>query len=67
MSLPVAFASVILIWSTTPLAIKWSALGIGFSLAVLLRMLIGAFVRGAAAVTAGALSNTSQGVAELHG
>lgn len=42
MSLPVAFVSVILIWSTTPLAIKWSAMGIGFSFAVLSRMAIGA-------------------------
>ena len=40
MSLPAAFISVILIWSTTPLAIKWSALGIGFSFAVLSRMTI---------------------------
>ncbi|MDH4134917.1 MAG: DMT family transporter [Gammaproteobacteria bacterium] len=44
MSLPVAFVSVILIWSTTPLAIKWSALGVGFSFAVLLRMMIGALL-----------------------
>ena len=42
MSLPAAFISVILIWSTTPLAIKWSALGIGPSFAVLSRMMIGA-------------------------
>lgn len=41
MSLPAAFVSVILIWSTTPLAIKWSALGIGFSFAVFARMAIG--------------------------
>lgn len=41
MSLPAAFVSVILIWSTTPLAIKWSALGAGFSFAVLARMGIG--------------------------
>lgn len=41
MSLPAAFVSVILIWSTTPLAIKWSALGVGFSFAVLSRMTIG--------------------------
>ncbi len=41
MSLPAAFVSVILIWSTTPLAIKWSALGAGFSFAVLARMAIG--------------------------
>jgi len=41
MSLPLAFVSVILIWSTTPLAIKWSTLGVGFSFAVLSRMAIG--------------------------
>ena len=29
MSVPSAFLSVIAIWSTTPLAIKWSALGAG--------------------------------------
>lgn len=42
MSLPAAFVSVILIWSTTPLAIKWSAMGFGFSFAVFARMAIGA-------------------------
>jgi drug/metabolite transporter (DMT)-like permease len=41
MSLPAAFVSVILIWSTTPLAIKWSALGVGISFAVFSRMAIG--------------------------
>jgi drug/metabolite transporter (DMT)-like permease len=41
MSLPAAFVSVIVIWSTTPLAIKWSALGVGFSFAVFARMAIG--------------------------
>lgn len=41
MSLPFAFVSVILIWSTTPLAIKWSTLGVGFSFAVFSRMAIG--------------------------
>ncbi len=40
MSLPAAFFSVVLIWSTTPLAIKWSSLGIGFSFAVFARMAI---------------------------
>ena len=40
MSLSAAFVSVILIWSTTPLAIKWSALGAGFSFAVFARMAI---------------------------
>lgn len=44
MSLPAAFVSVIMIWSTTPLAIKWSALGIGPSFAVLSRMAIGAML-----------------------
>lgn len=44
MSLPAAFVSVILIWSTTPLAIKWSAIGVGFSFAVLSRMTIGALL-----------------------
>jgi drug/metabolite transporter (DMT)-like permease len=41
MPLPLAFLSVILIWSTTPLAIKWSAQGAGFSFAVLSRMALG--------------------------
>ena len=44
MSLSAAFVSVILIWSTTPLAIKWSALGAGFSFAVFARMAIGALL-----------------------
>ncbi len=38
MPLPLAFIAVILIWSTTPLAIQWSAQGAGFSFAVLSRM-----------------------------
>jgi len=41
MSLPIAFVAVVLIWSTTPLAIKWSALGAGFGFAVFGRMAIG--------------------------
>ena len=41
MSLPLAFVAVVLIWSTTPLAIKWSALGAGFGFAVFARMAIG--------------------------
>jgi drug/metabolite transporter (DMT)-like permease len=44
MSLPAAYISVILIWSTTPLAIKWSAAGAGFSFAVFARMAIGALL-----------------------
>ena len=41
MSLPAAFVAVVLIWSTTPLAIKWSALGAGFGFAVFSRMAVG--------------------------
>lgn len=41
MSIPAAYIAVILIWSTTPLAIQWSSLGAGFSFAVMARMLIG--------------------------
>ena len=41
MSLPTAFISVVMIWSTTPLALKWSALEAGPSFAVLARMVIG--------------------------
>ncbi len=44
MSLPAAFVSVILIWSTTPLAIKWSTVGIGSSFAVLSRMVVSVLV-----------------------
>ncbi len=41
MSVPAAFVGVILIWSTTPLAIKWSSQGTGFLFAISARMLIG--------------------------
>lgn len=41
MSVPAAFIGVILIWSTTPLAIKWSGEGPGFLFGVTGRMLIG--------------------------
>ncbi|MES1982862.1 MAG: DMT family transporter [Pseudomonadota bacterium] len=44
MSLPAAFVSVIMIWSTTPLAIKWSAVGVGFSFALLSRMGVSALL-----------------------
>ncbi len=44
MSVPVAFLGVILIWSTTPLAIKWSGEGAGFIFGVSLRMAIGTFL-----------------------
>jgi len=40
-SVPAAYLGVILIWSTTPLAIQWSAQGATFSFAVMARMLIG--------------------------
>jgi len=41
MSVPAAYLGIILIWSTTPLAIQWSAQGTGFALAVFARMSIG--------------------------
>jgi drug/metabolite transporter (DMT)-like permease len=41
MSVPAAYLGVILIWSTTPLAIQWSAQGASFSFAVMARMVIG--------------------------
>ncbi len=42
MSVPAAYLGIILIWSTTPLAIKWSGEGAGFLLAISARMFIGA-------------------------
>ena len=44
MSVPVAYLTIVLIWSTTPLAIQWSTQGAGYALAVLARMLIGVIV-----------------------
>ena len=41
MSVPAAFAGVILIWSTTPLAIQWSSEGGGFLFGVTARMVLG--------------------------
>lgn len=41
MSVPLAFVSVIMIWSTTPLSILWSTEGVGFLFGVSSRMLIG--------------------------
>jgi drug/metabolite transporter (DMT)-like permease len=40
-SVPVSYLSVILIWSTTPLAIQWSGNDIGFQFGVAARMAIG--------------------------
>lgn len=44
MSIPFAYLGIILIWSTTPLAIQWSTEGTSFALAVFARMLIGVVV-----------------------
>lgn len=44
MSVPAAFMGVILIWSTTPLAIQWSSEGAGFLFGVAARMWLGALV-----------------------
>lgn len=42
MSVPIAYLAIIIIWSTTPLAVKWSAVEAGFLFAVLGRMTIAA-------------------------
>ena len=42
MSIPAAFAGIVIIWSTTPLAIKWSSEGAGFVFGVASRMTLGA-------------------------
>lgn len=44
MSVPLAYIGIILIWSTTPLAIKWSGEEVGFLFGVSSRMLIGTAV-----------------------
>ncbi|OQW91233.1 MAG: EamA family transporter [Beggiatoa sp. IS2] len=44
MSVPFAYLSVIIIWSTTPLAIQWSCAAGGFLFAVSARMALGAFL-----------------------
>lgn len=41
MSVPVSYLAVVLIWSTTPLAIQWSGDGVGFAFGVFARMLVG--------------------------
>lgn len=41
MSVPAAYLTVILIWSTTPLAIQWSGIGVGYEFGVAARMVIG--------------------------
>jgi len=40
-SIPISYLSVILIWSTTPLAIQWSGNDVGFQFGVAARMAIG--------------------------
>lgn len=44
MSVPAAYIGVVIIWSTTPLAIKWSGEGPGFLFGVAARMWLGALV-----------------------
>jgi drug/metabolite transporter (DMT)-like permease len=44
MSVPLSYITVILIWTTTPLAIKWSSEGTGFVFAVSSRMVLGAAI-----------------------
>ena len=44
MSVPAAYIGIILIWSTTPLAIKWSAEDAGFLFGVSSRMMLGAVI-----------------------
>lgn len=41
MHITAAYLTVIIIWSTTPLAIQWSNVGVGYEFGVALRMLIG--------------------------
>ena len=41
MSVPASYLAVVLIWSTTPLAIQWSGDGVGFEFGVFMRMLVG--------------------------
>lgn len=44
MSVPAAFIGVIIVWSTTPLMIKWSSEGSGYLFGVSSRMLLGAMI-----------------------
>ena len=43
MSVPAAYLTVIVIWSTTPLAIQWSSIGVGYEFGIATRMLVGLF------------------------
>jgi len=44
MPIPMAYIAVVIIWSTTPLAMKWSTEGVGFLFGVTGRMCIGAIL-----------------------
>ena len=44
MSVPVAYIGIILIWSTTPLAIQWSGDGVGYLFGITSRMILGVVV-----------------------
>ena len=44
MSVPVAYIGIILIWSTTPLAIQWSGDGVGYLFGITSRMILGVMV-----------------------
>jgi drug/metabolite transporter (DMT)-like permease len=44
MSVPAAYIGVIIIWSTTPLAIQWSGDGVGYLFGITSRMLLGVMV-----------------------
>ncbi|HDP89080.1 MAG TPA: DMT family transporter [Thioalkalivibrio sp.] len=44
MSVPAAYVGVVIIWSTTPLAIQWSGDGAGFLFGVAARMVLGALI-----------------------
>ena len=44
MSVPAAYLGVVIIWSSTPLAIKWSGEGPGFLFGVASRTLLGTLV-----------------------
>jgi drug/metabolite transporter (DMT)-like permease len=47
MPISAAYLGIVIIWSTTPLAIQWSAQGAGFAFAVFARMAIGALLAAA--------------------
>jgi len=53
MSIPLAYAGVILIWSTTPLAIQWSGQEAGFLFGITSRMLLGVLAGLTVALVAG--------------